>query len=102
MPWTRSSVLKANWKRSRRISVLRWKLPPEATKALFTTHRSSLTLTERLALDREAERHYLEEMNAILAEFDGLGFYNGGETAGASQPHKHLQIVPLPLLLLSA
>lgn len=32
-----------------------------------------------------------------LAEFDGLGFYNGGRDAGASQPHKHLQIVPLPL-----
>jgi ATP adenylyltransferase len=32
-----------------------------------------------------------------LAEFDGLTFYNGGKTAGASQRHKHLQIVPLPL-----
>lgn len=26
-----------------------------------------------------------------------LGFYNGGREAGASQPHKHLQVVPLPL-----
>ncbi|QCP53860.1 phosphorylase [Trinickia violacea] len=34
---------------------------------------------------------------ACLAEFDGLGFYNSGSEAGASQPHKHLQIVPLPL-----
>ncbi|MGN6316204.1 phosphorylase, partial [Trinickia sp.] len=34
---------------------------------------------------------------ACLGEFDGLGFYNGGREAGASQPHKHLQIVPLPL-----
>ncbi|MFM0206152.1 phosphorylase [Paraburkholderia sediminicola] len=34
---------------------------------------------------------------ACMAEFDGLGFYNGGADAGASQPHKHLQIVPLPL-----
>lgn len=32
-----------------------------------------------------------------MAEFDGLGFYNGGAQAGASQHHKHLQIVPLPL-----
>lgn len=31
-----------------------------------------------------------------LAEMDGLGFYNGGQIAGASQRHKHLQIVPLP------
>jgi sulfate adenylyltransferase (ADP) / ATP adenylyltransferase len=34
---------------------------------------------------------------ACLAEFDGLGFYNSSPEAGASQPHKHLQIVPLPL-----
>jgi len=27
----------------------------------------------------------------------GLAFYNAGRTAGASQPHKHLQLVPLPL-----
>ncbi|MBI2959056.1 MAG: phosphorylase [Betaproteobacteria bacterium] len=32
-----------------------------------------------------------------MAQMDGLGFYNGGEAAGASQPHKHLQLVPLPL-----
>ena len=34
---------------------------------------------------------------ACLDRFDGLGFYNGGTVAGSSQPHKHLQIVPLPL-----
>jgi ATP adenylyltransferase len=31
-----------------------------------------------------------------LAAIPGLGFYNGGRTAGASQHHKHLQLVPLP------
>lgn len=36
-------------------------------------------------------------MWACLADFDGLGFYNSGKTAGASQRHKHLQLVPLPL-----
>jgi sulfate adenylyltransferase (ADP) / ATP adenylyltransferase len=35
-------------------------------------------------------------MWACLAQFDGLAFYNGGKLAGASQRHKHLQIVPLP------
>jgi ATP adenylyltransferase len=34
---------------------------------------------------------------ACMTEFGGLGFYNGGAEAGASQHHKHLQIVPLPL-----
>lgn len=33
-----------------------------------------------------------------LAEVEGLGFYNSGKLAGASQRHKHLQLVPLPLL----
>lgn len=32
-----------------------------------------------------------------MADHAGLGFYNGGAVAGASQPHKHLQWVPLPL-----
>ncbi len=36
-------------------------------------------------------------MALCLDEIDGLGFYNGGTIAGASQPHKHLQLVPLPL-----
>lgn len=42
----------------------------------------------------------LADFNAWLAcsnEYAGLGFYNGGIHAGASQPHKHLQVVPLPL-----
>jgi len=38
-----------------------------------------------------------EALWSCLAEFDALGFYNSGPLAGASQPHKHLQLVPLPL-----
>lgn len=38
-----------------------------------------------------------QALGACMAEFDGLAFYNGGKTAGASQRHKHLQIVPIPL-----
>lgn len=34
-------------------------------------------------------------MWACLTDFDGLVFYNSGKLAGASQRHKHLQIVPL-------
>jgi ATP adenylyltransferase len=34
---------------------------------------------------------------ACLGGIDGLAFYNGGAQAGASQPRKHLQLVPLPL-----
>jgi sulfate adenylyltransferase (ADP) / ATP adenylyltransferase len=39
----------------------------------------------------------LESLWTCMAEFNGLGFYNGGTVAGASQRHKHLQMVPLPL-----
>lgn len=35
---------------------------------------------------------------SCMREFDALGFYNGGRLAGASQLHKHLQIVPLPMV----
>lgn len=39
----------------------------------------------------------LEALWACLLEYDGLGFYNAGEAGGASQRHKHLQLVPTPL-----
>ncbi|MGD1909758.1 MAG: DUF4922 domain-containing protein [Rivularia sp. (in: cyanobacteria)] len=38
-----------------------------------------------------------QAMWACLAQIDGLAFYNGGKVAGASQRHKHLQLVPTPL-----
>ncbi len=38
-----------------------------------------------------------EALRRCLDEYRSLGFYNGGVEAGASQPHKHLQLVPLPL-----
>lgn len=38
-----------------------------------------------------------EALWRCIGEYDSLGFYNGGEVAGASQQHKHLQVVPLPL-----
>jgi ATP adenylyltransferase len=38
-----------------------------------------------------------EALGTCLTEGEGLGFYNSGAVAGASQPHKHLQLVPLPL-----
>jgi ATP adenylyltransferase len=44
------------------------------------------------------DRDDVVAMLAALAEGRALAFYNGGQAAGASQPHKHLQIVPLPLL----
>jgi ATP adenylyltransferase len=41
----------------------------------------------------------IDDFHALLvcvaAYYDGLGFYNGGTIAGASQMHKHLQVVPV-------
>lgn len=39
-----------------------------------------------------------EALWVCMAEFDALGFYNGGRVAGASQRHKHLQMIPLPMV----
>jgi ATP adenylyltransferase len=39
-----------------------------------------------------------EALWKCMAEIDGLAFYNAGTAAGASQPHKHLQLVPLPIV----
>ncbi|MFQ4139446.1 ATP adenylyltransferase family protein [Nodosilinea sp. PGN35] len=38
-----------------------------------------------------------EALALCMADIDGLAFYNGGRLAGASQRHKHLQLVPPPL-----
>lgn len=37
-----------------------------------------------------------EAMWMTLSEIEGLVFYNAGQAAGASQRHKHLQLVPMP------
>lgn len=41
-------------------------------------------------------RSDFEALARCHSEGDSLAFYNGGKTAGASQKHKHLQLVPLP------
>ena len=35
-----------------------------------------------------------EALALAMSGLDGLGFYNSGEAAGASQRHKHLQLIP--------
>lgn len=41
--------------------------------------------------------HDFVAMWACLSEVDGLAFYNAGTEAGASQRHKHLQLIPFPV-----
>lgn len=37
-----------------------------------------------------------EALCVCMQQIDGLALYNAGPDAGASQPHKHLQLIPLP------
>jgi ATP adenylyltransferase len=57
-----------------------------------------LVVTKRF-VPQEAplDRDDFAAVAACLHAIDGLAFYNAGREAGASQPHKHLQLVPLPL-----
>jgi ATP adenylyltransferase len=57
-----------------------------------------LIITRRFAdQDELLDLEDFEALARCMAEVDGLGFYNAGTVAGASQPHKHLQLIPLPL-----
>jgi ATP adenylyltransferase len=55
-----------------------------------------LLIVTRTFVDQETILN-LDDFRALswcLEGIGGLGFYNGGRDAGASQPHKHLQVVP--------
>lgn len=52
------------------------------------------------AFEEQTELLNIDDFTALWAcmqEIDGLAFFNGGKIAGASQRHKHLQLVPLAL-----
>jgi sulfate adenylyltransferase (ADP) / ATP adenylyltransferase len=59
-----------------------------------------LLIVTRLFEDQEMllNRQDFEAIWTCMAEFEGLAFYNGGEAAGASQRHKHLQMIPMPMM----
>lgn len=65
----------------------------------FNVVENHLLIVTREFEEQESLLNYqdFQAMWACLAEIDGLAFYNGGKIAGASQRHKHLQIVPTPL-----
>lgn len=65
----------------------------------FNVVDNHLLIVTREFEDQETllTREDFEALDTCMDEYDGLGFYNGGTAAGASQSHKHLQLVPLPL-----
>jgi sulfate adenylyltransferase (ADP) / ATP adenylyltransferase len=53
------------------------------------------------AFEDQSKLLTLQDFEALwigFQEIEGLAFYNGGKDAGASQRHKHLQLVPLPFV----
>ncbi|MGQ0657597.1 MAG: ATP adenylyltransferase family protein [Chromatiales bacterium] len=65
----------------------------------FPVFENHLLLATRAFEDQEAllTQADFEALAICMAEFEALAFYNAGTQAGASQAHKHLQLVPLPL-----
>ncbi len=59
-----------------------------------------LLIVTRLFEDQEMllTMQDFEAIWTCMAEFEGLAFYNGGKAAGASQRHKHLQMIPMPMM----
>lgn len=57
-----------------------------------------LITTERFEYQYDPLSHQdFEAVQRCLDELDGLAFFNSSVVAGASQLHKHLQLVPLPI-----
>jgi ATP adenylyltransferase len=59
----------------------------------------ALLVVTRKDIDQEAllDPSDFDALAACMGEEPVLGFYNGGADAGASQPHRHLQVVRLPI-----
>jgi ATP adenylyltransferase len=87
-------------------------LPPEQDLVVGDISRDHIAVLNKYNVQENhlliVTRHFedqemlltLRDFEALwfcLSEYDSLGFYNGGSEAGASQQHKHLQVVPLPL-----
>lgn len=64
----------------------------------FPVLEPHLLVVTRTFVDQAAplELADFEALCACMAEGPALGFYNSGPVAGASQKHRHLQLVPLP------
>lgn len=60
-------------------------------------HHALLVTREFEAQTDPLTRNDFEAAWRALIAVDGLLFYNAGELAGASQPHRHLQLLPAPV-----
>lgn len=87
-------------------------LPPEPSLYVGDFTQSHCVILNKFAVLREhgliITKEFVEQtlpllkedfyaINLALQEEDYFIFFNSGKIAGASQPHKHIQFVPLPL-----
>jgi ATP adenylyltransferase len=65
----------------------------------YNVMKNHILIVTRLFEDQESPltRNDFDALWQCMKEIGGLAFYNSGEKAGASQRHKHMQMVPLPL-----
>ena len=65
----------------------------------FSVLREHLLLVTRTFIDQRTplDEADFDAVSRCMAGADVLAFYNGGREAGASQAHKHVQLVTLPL-----
>jgi len=81
--------------------VVRDKLTPTHRALLnkFSVLREHLLVTTREFQDQREllDQRDFEALALCMEDAEVLAFYNGGTEAGASQRHKHLQVVTLPL-----
>jgi ATP adenylyltransferase len=65
----------------------------------FSVLREHLLVVTRAHVDQTAplDARDFEALALVMKDAEVLAFYNGGREAGASQGHKHLQVVTLPL-----
>ena len=65
----------------------------------FSVLREHLLIVTREFVDQRTplDEADFEALAHTMQDAEVLAFYNGGQEAGASQPHKHIQVVTLPL-----
>ena len=65
----------------------------------FSVLREHLLVVSREFVDQRTllKEHDFAALSQVIADAEVLAFYNGGREAGGSQPHRHIQVVTLPL-----
>jgi ATP adenylyltransferase len=66
-------------------------------KFVVVEHHLLMVTRDFCAQTDPAQDEDFDAVARCLWEYPSIAFYNAGKTAGASQPHRHWQLIPLPL-----